>query len=67
MPIRFEPVEAQWHEGVARGVKGSPHFFAGSDNLFCPLLHIERAEAARLHVEADVEQLDEFLARAWGS
>jgi predicted DsbA family dithiol-disulfide isomerase len=58
-------VEEQWHEGVARGVKGSPHFFAGTSNLFCPLLDIERDEAGHLHIETQVEELEGFLAQAW--
>jgi predicted DsbA family dithiol-disulfide isomerase len=36
-------VRADWEEGKARGVVGSPHFFApGGGNWFCPSLAISR-------------------------
>lgn len=39
-------VRADWEEGKARGVVGSPHFFTGDGgNWFCPSLAISRDEA----------------------
>jgi predicted DsbA family dithiol-disulfide isomerase len=35
---------ADHSEGVARGVQGSPHFFAGEASWFCPSLHIAHDE-----------------------
>jgi predicted DsbA family dithiol-disulfide isomerase len=38
-------VLADWHEGQARGVVGSPHFFSGDRNAFCPSLQITKTPA----------------------
>ena len=35
-------VRADWDEGRARGVIGSPHFFTGEASWFCPGLAISR-------------------------
>ena len=35
-------VRAEWDEGRARGVIGSPHFFTGEASWFCPGLAISR-------------------------
>ena len=35
-------VVADWHEGQRRGVLGSPHFFCGDENAFCPSLDITK-------------------------
>jgi 2-hydroxychromene-2-carboxylate isomerase len=35
-------VRADWEEGRARGVIGSPHFFTGEASWFCPGLAISR-------------------------
>ena len=50
-----------WHEGRARGVKGSPHYFAGNFNVFCPTLDIARDEQGALHLRRTREQLATFL------
>lgn len=34
-------VRADWNEGKARGVMGSPHFFDGERDWFCPALDIK--------------------------
>jgi len=54
-------VVADWHEGVARGVKGSPHFFCGDADAFCPSLDIFKGETERLKVRRNMEVLDSFL------
>ena len=36
-------MRADWDEGRARGVIGSPHFFTGDgESRFCPVLDISR-------------------------
>ncbi|HZM56562.1 MAG TPA: DsbA family protein, partial [Acidimicrobiales bacterium] len=35
-------VVADWHEGGRRGVLGSPHFFCGDTDVFCPSLDITK-------------------------
>ena len=37
-------VEAEWQEGRDRGVIGSPHFFLGDTDVFCPTLRISHTE-----------------------
>ena len=37
-------VHADLAEGRDRGVIGSPHFFVGDDDFFCPTLAIERVD-----------------------
>jgi len=54
-------VLADWEEGCSRGVKGSPHFFCGTDDVFCPALRITRGPGGRAQVEAVGEVLDRFL------
>jgi len=61
-------VSADWEEGRARGVIGSPHFFFSSgDGFFCPTLDVGRDEHGHLRVHTDPEGfaafLDEVFAR----
>jgi predicted DsbA family dithiol-disulfide isomerase len=56
-------VQADWHEGARRGVMGSPHFFCGTDDMFCPSLTITRDEASQLTITRNAERLAEFLER----
>ena len=57
----------RWSEGVARGVKGSPHFFFGETNLFCPLLDLSRNDQGALRVSEDIERLSEFLVSGFSA
>jgi hypothetical protein len=43
-------VVADWHGGRRRGVLGSPHFFRGDNDVFCPAVDITRtpSRACRL-------------------
>ena len=50
-----------WHEGKERGVKGSPHFFCGDADVFCPSLDIFKDGAGHLEVKRNMEVLDAFL------
>lgn len=56
-----QAVLADWHEGESRGVKGSPHFFCGQSDSFCPSLDLSKDEAGRLHLQPNLERLDAFL------
>lgn len=57
-----EAVRGDWVTGQARGVKGSPHFFCGEAEAFCPSLDMAEDDKGHLHVRQDMEGLDEFLA-----
>jgi predicted DsbA family dithiol-disulfide isomerase len=59
--VDADAVVAEWHEGEARGVRGSPHFFCGAAEVFCPSLHIERDTGGHLEIESDLGALDAFL------
>ncbi|MHB8465277.1 MAG: DsbA family oxidoreductase [Acidimicrobiales bacterium] len=60
-----ERVRADWHEGEARGVKGSPHFFCGSVEAFCPSLDISKDEDGEKHIRRNMDALDAFLAECF--
>jgi len=51
-----------WHAGQARGVKGSPHFFSGDAEIFCPTLDISRSDAGDVSIALNIERLNAFLA-----
>jgi predicted DsbA family dithiol-disulfide isomerase len=51
-----------WHEGQARGVIGSPHFFVGDHSYFCPALHIEHHDG-RLRITNDSAGFEDLLER----
>lgn len=55
-------VLADWAEGQRRGVVGSPHFFVGGADFFCPTLRIERDDKGRL-IQIDSQRFEEFFAR----
>jgi predicted DsbA family dithiol-disulfide isomerase len=61
-----ESVLIEWREGQARGVKGSPHFFCGTDEVFCPSLDIARNAEGRLLIERNRAALDGLLRRCLG-
>ena len=56
-------VQIDWDEGRARGVLGSPHFFCGSRDMFCPSLRITSDAGDGLSIGRDTERLAEFVAR----
>ena len=58
-------VGADYAEGCARGVIGSPHFFVGGEDFFCPTLELERVDG-HLTVTFDAEGFDEFIGRCFG-
>lgn len=58
-----EQVMADWHDGQARQVIGSPHFFVGGEDFFCPSMTIERSGGV-LDIAFDKSGFDEFVNRA---
>ena len=58
-------VQADYAEGRARGVIGSPHFFVDGRGFFCPTLAIERVEG-QLHISFDATGFYEFMERCFG-
>lgn len=54
-------VELEWRRGQARGVKGSPHFFCGANDAFCPALDISRDATGDLALHANAAKLLAFL------
>jgi predicted DsbA family dithiol-disulfide isomerase len=53
-------VRADWDDGKARGVIGSPHFFVGQRAFFCPSLEIERVDG-HLHIAIDRTAFSRFV------
>jgi predicted DsbA family dithiol-disulfide isomerase len=56
-------VVADWHEGGRRGVRGSPHFFCGDTDVFCPSLDITKDSIEGMSVGRDVSRLTAFVER----
>lgn len=54
-------VDESYALGRARGVKGSPHFFVGSSESFCPTLRIARS-GAHLQIGMQRERLRSWLS-----
>ena len=54
-------VIADWDEGKRRGVLGSPHFFCGEADVFCPSLDITKDPVGGLSVVRDISGLTAFL------
>ena len=54
-------VRAALDEGRARGVQGSPHFFCGDTDSFCPALEIRRDAEGALHVDRSQDALRAFV------
>ena len=51
----------EWRRGQQRGVRGSPHFFCGETEAFCPTLDIARDAEVHLLLHRNSEQLSAFL------
>ena len=58
-------VRADYAQGRARGVVGSPHFFVEGEGFFCPTLAIERVDG-HLSISFDAEAFDQFIGRCFG-
>jgi predicted DsbA family dithiol-disulfide isomerase len=59
---RHRAVE-DWHDGQARGVVGSPHFFLATGDFFCPTLDISR-DNGQLRITTDEESIATFIDAA---
>jgi 2-hydroxychromene-2-carboxylate isomerase len=57
-------VQADYAEGRARGVIGSPHFFVDGEGFFCPTLAIAHVEG-QLNISFDAEGFDQFMHRCF--
>jgi predicted DsbA family dithiol-disulfide isomerase len=55
-----DPVRVEWAEGQRRGVEGSPHFFAGDLDAFCPSLRIDH-DGDRLRIDDVPGDLDPLV------
>ena len=64
-PDDARQVLTDWDDGRSRGVKGSPHFFCGDLESFCPALSMARDESGHLRVHRDAEALDAYLAKCF--
>jgi predicted DsbA family dithiol-disulfide isomerase len=62
-----EGVRRDWADGVRRGVRGSPHFYCGDVDAFCPSLDISRSKDGQLMVKRDTAVLEGFLANCFAS
>jgi 2-hydroxychromene-2-carboxylate isomerase len=60
-PADQQAVLADWREGSERGVKGSPHFYCGDSDVFCPSLDISKDGMGNLEVSTSLDVLDAFL------
>jgi len=58
-----DAVQADYDGGLARGVKGSPHFFVASDDFFCPALDLGHDADGHLIARFDADMLADFFAR----
>jgi len=50
-------------EGKSRGVRGSPDFFIGNDEFFCPALDLGHDESGNLTAQFDMRGLEAFMAK----
>lgn len=54
-------VRSDWDSGSDRGVQGSPHFFFGETDVFCPTLDIQHDDTGHLVLTRNRERLNSFL------
>lgn len=61
-PDDYGAVLADWKEGIDRGVRGSPHFFCGDSDIFCPSLDITSQPGDEgKTIRGNLERLGSFL------
>jgi predicted DsbA family dithiol-disulfide isomerase len=58
-------IQADYAEGRARAVIGSPHFFVGDEGFFCPTLAIERVDG-HLSITFDAQGFNDFIDHCFG-
>lgn len=59
-------VDAEHTEGSSRDVQGSPHFFVGDRDFFCPGLKIEHAPETGYDISDDPESWATFVRAVFG-
>ncbi|MEX2293231.1 MAG: hypothetical protein WD691_05540 [Acidimicrobiales bacterium] len=64
MPADNASINSDLAEGRGRGVSGSPHFFTGGGDFFCPALDISHDDDGRMVVRFDAEGFRRFLHAA---
>ncbi len=65
-PDESARVQADYDDGRRRGVAGSPHFWVGTDDYFCPALDLGHDTQGVLTARFDPEGLAEFFDRVDG-
>jgi 2-hydroxychromene-2-carboxylate isomerase len=65
LPADSDAVLASHREGLARQVKGSPHFFVGTEGFFCPSLDISHDDHG-YDISFDLAGFTAFLEAALG-
>ncbi len=63
LPADRADVIADWHRGRALGVRGSPHLFCGSHDMFCPSLDISHGPGGDTEIRARADRLADFIDR----
>lgn len=64
-PVAPDPdVVADYEEGQHRGVRGSPDFWVGETEFFCPALELGHDESGALVADFDPDGLSRFVAAA---
>jgi predicted DsbA family dithiol-disulfide isomerase len=58
-----DAVRGDYEAGLAREVKGSPHFWVGQDDFFCPALDIGHDDEGHLTARFDQAKLADFFQR----
>jgi 2-hydroxychromene-2-carboxylate isomerase len=58
-------VYASWRTGRIRGVQGSPHFFCGDTEVFCPSLSIDHQSNGSTTITSDVTRLQSFCIECY--
>lgn len=61
-----DAVTTDWREGQQRGVIGSPHFFCGDVQGFCPSLDIQRTPEHGMQIALDAAGISTFLDACLG-
>jgi predicted DsbA family dithiol-disulfide isomerase len=61
-----ERVQLDYAEGQGRGVRGSPHYWAGDEDFFCPALVIGHDDDGTLTADFDPGGLSSFLDASTG-
>lgn len=56
-------VVADFDDGRRRGVTGSPHFWVGQNDFFCPALDLGHDDEGKLTARLDVDGLRRFFER----